>query len=78
MIVCPNCQTENRLGSIFCRSCGAKLALDDLNVQNFEQKTGVVSKEKVNKAKKKRRLIVNLIRLAIILLVAYGVYLVFY
>jgi hypothetical protein len=77
MIVCPNCQTENRLGSIFCRSCGSKLALDDLNVQNFEQKTGVVSKEKINKAKRKRKLIINIIRLAFLLAIAYGVYLVF-
>lgn len=77
MIVCPNCQTENRLGAIFCRSCGAKLALDDLNVQNFEEKTGVVAKDKIDKAKKKRRVIVNLIRIVFLLLIAYGIFLVF-
>jgi hypothetical protein len=77
MIICPNCKTENRLGAIFCRSCGAKLSLDDLNVQNFEQKTGVVTKEKVDKAKKKRRFIINIIRLALLLLIAFAIYLVF-
>lgn len=53
------------------------MALDDLNVQNFEQKTGVVSKEKVDKAKKKRRRIINIIRLVFILAIAFAIYLVF-
>ncbi|GAH88261.1 unnamed protein product, partial [marine sediment metagenome] len=46
MINCPNCQTENRMGSLFCRGCGTKLALEDVNVHNFEEKTGIVPKSK--------------------------------
>jgi hypothetical protein len=77
MIVCPNCQTENRLGSIFCRSCGTKLAIDDMNIQNFEEKTGVIPKDKLDKKKKKRKIVLNIVELILIFLIAYGIILVF-
>ncbi len=77
MIACPNCQTENRLGSIFCRSCGAKLAIDDMTIENFEEKTGVIPKDKLDKKKKRKKLVVNIIELVLLLLIAYAVLLVF-
>ena len=44
-MVCPQCQTENRLGAIFCRSCGMKLDIESIDFETFEEKTGVKLKE---------------------------------
>jgi len=65
------------LGSIFCRSCGTKLAIDDMNIDNFEEKTGVIPKDKLKKKKKRKKLVLNIIELVLLLLLAYGVLLVF-
>jgi hypothetical protein len=46
-MICPACNTENRLGAIFCRSCGGKLQIEDVSRENFEEKTGVKLKEGV-------------------------------
>ena len=75
MIKCPNCQTENRMSSIFCRGCGTKLAIEDVNVQNFEQMTGIVPASKKKSRRKKIKLVLNIIELILILAVAYGVFL---
>ncbi len=75
MMKCPNCGTENRLGAIFCRSCGIKLELDEITAETFEEKTGVVARDKVDKKKQKRKFIYNLIGLIILLAFIFAVYL---
>jgi hypothetical protein len=30
MLKCPNCNEDNQIGAIFCRSCGEKINIDDL------------------------------------------------
>jgi len=75
MMQCPNCGTGNRLGAIFCRSCGTKLELDQVTSQTFEQVTGIVPKDKVDKKKQVRRIIVNVLRLVFLAVIVYGVYL---
>ena len=30
MIKCPKCDADNQIGAIFCRGCGEKLNLDDI------------------------------------------------
>jgi len=37
MINCPKCQAENHLGSIFCRTCGEKLNIDDLRPTDIKK-----------------------------------------
>jgi len=44
-MLCPQCGTDNRLGAIFCRSCGLKLDIDSIDSESFEEKTGVKLKE---------------------------------
>jgi hypothetical protein len=75
MMQCPQCGTANRLGAIFCRSCGAKLELDSVTSQTFEKITGVVPKDKADAKKRTKRIIVNVIRLVILVLIVFGVYL---
>ena len=75
MMQCPNCQTGNRLGAIFCRSCGTKLELDEITTHTFEQVTGIVPKDKMDKKKRVRRIIVNVLRLVFLAAIVYGVYL---
>jgi hypothetical protein len=75
MMQCPNCQTGNRLGAIFCRSCGTKLELDEITAQTFEQVTGIVPKDKMDKKKRVRYIIVNVLRLVFLAAIVYGVYL---
>lgn len=83
MITCPNCGTENRYGAIFCRTCGKKLdVIDEITVENIGEKT-VGKKRKRRKDKsaptpkelQKRGIVINAIRILIILLVAFAVYL---
>ena len=33
MIRCDNCQTDNRIGAVFCKSCGERLNLDNAEAQ---------------------------------------------
>lgn len=65
-MMCPKCNTENRLGAIFCRSCGDKLQIEDVNIGNFEEKTGVKLKEgvKIGKIIRNAAIIVVVLALA--------------
>jgi len=38
MIKCPKCDTDNMIGAIFCRGCGAKLEIDDLQPSDIKIK----------------------------------------
>lgn len=75
MMQCPECGTANRLGAIFCRSCGAKLELDSVTSETFEQVTGIVSKDKLDAKKRVRRIIFNVLRLVFLAAIVYGFYL---
>jgi hypothetical protein len=75
MMQCPQCSTENRLGAIFCRSCGAKLQLDDVTSETFEKVTGIVPKDKQTRKKRIRSIIFNSLRLVFLALVVFGFYL---
>ena len=37
MINCPKCEAENHLGSIFCRTCGDKLDMDELRPADIKK-----------------------------------------
>jgi len=83
MLTCPNCGAENRYEAIFCRGCGKKLEIiDELTVENIEEKTGAKRRrrkkdksELTPKQLHRRSIIKNSIRIAVILLVAFAVYL---
>jgi len=83
MLTCPNCGTENRYGAIFCRVCGKKLEIiDEITVENIDEKTrGKRRRRKKDKGARtpkemgRRGIIINAIRIAVILLVAFAVYL---
>jgi hypothetical protein len=75
MMECPHCKTANRLGAIFCRSCGAKLELDSITAETFEQVTGVVPKDKADKKRRIKSTIINVIRLAFLAAIVIGFYL---
>ncbi len=75
MMQCPQCGTSNRLGAIFCRSCGVKLEVDSVTKDTFEQVTGIVPKDKTDAKKRVRRLVLNVVRVAILALLVLGVYL---
>jgi len=70
MIPCPKCGADNMIGAIFCRSCSAKLELDDIKPETFEEK------EK-SPAAKAGLIIQRLISLAIFLVVAGAVVAIF-
>jgi len=57
-MICPECNTENRLGAIFCRSCGTKLHIEDVSRENFEEKTGVKLKEGIKVGKLIRNVVI--------------------
>ncbi len=40
MLVCPECNTENRIGAIFCRECGEKLDVSDLRPPSKSEQGG--------------------------------------
>lgn len=40
MLVCPNCNNENRVGSVFCKSCGEKLDVSDLRAPTRSERRG--------------------------------------
>lgn len=75
MMQCPNCGTGNRLGAIFCRSCGTKLEFDEITSETFEKVTGVVPKDKADRRRQIRSIIVNVLRLAFLGVIVYGLYL---
>ena len=75
MMQCPQCKTANRLGAIFCRSCGAKLEIDSITSQTFEQVTGVVPQDKARAKKRVRSIIFNSLRLLFLAAVVFGAYL---
>ncbi len=83
MLTCPNCGTENRYGAIFCRVCGKKLdIIDELTVENIHEKTGGKKRKRrkdkselTPKQLRQRNIIVNAIRIVVILLVGFAVYL---
>jgi len=50
-MLCPQCSTENRLGAVFCRSCGLKLDIESITSESFEEKTGVRFKEGMKMSK---------------------------
>ena len=75
MMQCPQCKTANRLGAIFCRSCGAKLEIDSITSQTFEQVTGLVPQDKAKAKKRVRSIIFNSLRLLFLAAVVFGAYL---
>ena len=75
MMQCPQCGTANRLGAIFCRSCGVKLEVDSITKDTFEQVTGIVPKDRADAKKRVRSITFNLLRLAFLGLLVFGVYL---
>jgi len=75
MMQCPSCGTANRLGAIFCRSCGAKLELDSITSETFQKVTGVVPKDKKDAKRRVKRIILNVFRLIFLGLVVLAVYL---
>ncbi len=83
MLTCPNCGVENRFGAIFCRGCGKKLdIIDEITVENIHEKTtGKKRRRKKDKSAltprelRTKGVIINAIRIAIILLVGFAVYL---
>ncbi len=40
MLVCPECETENRIGAIFCRECGEKLDVSDMRPPKKSEQGG--------------------------------------
>ena len=74
MMQCPQCGTGNRLGAIFCRSCGVKLVVDSVTKDTFEQVTGIVPKDRTDAKKRVRRIIFNSLRLVFLALLVLGVY----
>jgi len=44
MINCPKCGADNMIGAIFCRTCSAKLELDDLSPEVFDEKGDSLAK----------------------------------
>ena len=46
MINCPKCGADNMIGAIFCRTCGAKLNIDELRPESFAEmeKVGVAQR----------------------------------
>ncbi len=40
MLVCPNCNIENRIGSIFCRGCGEKLDVSHMRPPKRSERGG--------------------------------------
>lgn len=83
MLNCPNCGSDNRYGAIFCRMCGKKLdIIDELTVENIDEKTGGKKrKRKKDKLKltpkqfRRRSIIISAVRIVVILLVGFAVYL---
>jgi hypothetical protein len=45
MINCPKCGAENMIGAIFCRTCHAKLNLDELSPDAFDEPPEPASKK---------------------------------
>lgn len=45
MINCPKCGAENMIGAIFCRSCSAKLDLDELRPEDLAEKEESLAKK---------------------------------
>jgi hypothetical protein len=83
MLTCPNCGSDNRYGAIFCRGCGKKLdVIDEITVENIDEKTGG-KKRKRRKEKgaltpkqlHTKSMIINAIRIVVILLIGFAVYL---
>jgi len=83
MLTCPHCESDNRYGAIFCRGCGKKLdIIDELTVENIHEKTrGKKRRRRKDKGAptpkqlRVRSIIVNAVRIAVILLIAFAVYL---
>ena len=48
MIPCPKCEADNQIGAIFCRSCGEKLDLDDINPEMVLNAAKKAREDKVN------------------------------
>ncbi len=40
MLVCPNCKTENRIGTIFCHGCGEKLDVSHMRPPSRSERRG--------------------------------------
>lgn len=47
MIKCPNCNADNQLGAIFCRSCGERINIDEITPTDIKK---TASKGKMVKA----------------------------
>lgn len=52
MITCPECCADNMIGSIFCRSCHAKLNLDELSPDAFDEEGDTAAKRAMEIVKK--------------------------
>ena len=75
MMQCPQCGTANRLGALFCRSCGVKIEVDSVTKDTFEHVTGIVPKDRVDAKKRVRSIIFNSLRLAFLAAIVFGIYL---
>ncbi len=67
MLVCPKCNTENRIGTIFCRDCGEKLDVADMRAQKRSERGG-------GRGRKLIRLVVSLVILGVIAYVAIALF----
>ncbi|NQZ69551.1 MAG: hypothetical protein HRT89_15945, partial [Lentisphaeria bacterium] len=45
MIVCPKCKADNQIGAIFCRGCGEKLNLDELDPADMQAQAKKFNKQ---------------------------------
>ena len=70
-MLCPQCGTENRLGAIFCRSCGVKLDIDSIDSETFEEKTGI----KLKKGPKISTIILKVVLLLVLIGLAAAIFL---
>lgn len=42
-LICPHCQSENMMGTMYCRTCGQKIVLGKMRAEDFN-----VQKDKIN------------------------------
>ena len=71
MINCPNCNHDNMIGAIFCRSCGEKINIDELRPEDVNQ--GVAKAKKLVSASVIRNVVMFAI-LAVLILILVGLF----
>lgn len=73
MIKCTKCGFENQMGAIFCRGCGEKINMNDLNPEALAEKKKEQEKAE-GKGKHTVRNIVGVVILLLVLAVAAGIF----